>query len=236
MNALSSPRLYHVGVPGFVQSRAFRCIWLLEEIGVDDFEVVMVTPGQPYGPQLRSYGVRHSRKLPTLELDGQEITDSGVISQMLAERYAEQKSLLGLPEERWERLEWIAMAETCITFRIPLLPTLMKPDQDLDSIRAGAIEPMRAVFRDNIQRFEEHFDERGGEYVLASGFSVADTMCGWSLHTLHSWGIMDLSTGDSPKTLAYLERLRARPAFVEAEKYVTVAPGRYSRGCVPLDD
>ncbi len=196
----------------------------------------MVTPGQPYGPQMRSYGVRHSRKLPTLELDGQEISESGVICQVLAERYAEHKSLLGRPEERLELLQWIAMAETCITFRIPLLPTLMRPDQDLDSIRTGAVEPMRAVFRDNIERFEEHFDERGSDYLLASGFSAADTMCGWSLDTLHSWGVMDLSAGDSPKTLAYLERLRARPAFLEAEKYVNVAPGRYSRGCAPLDD
>lgn len=234
--SLSTPRLYHVGVPGVVQSRAFRCIWLLEEIGVDDFEVVMVTPGQPYGPQLKRYGVRHSRKLPTLEFDGREITESGVICQLLAERYADDRSFLGHADERLELLQWIAMAETCITFRIPLLPTLMEPDQDLETIRSGAIEPMRAVFRDNIGRFEEHFEERGSDYLLASGFSAADAMCGWSLHTLHGWGIMDLSTGDSPRTLAYLERLRARPAFIEADRYASMPPGRYTRGCVPVPD
>ena len=230
----NAPRLFHVAVPGVVHSRTFRCIWLLEELNIEDFEVVKLTPGQPYGPQMREHGVEHSRKIPTLLMNEREITDSGIISQVLAETYATTTPLMGADEERIELLEWIAMAETCITFRIPLLPALMKEGQDLDALRVQAIEPMREVFKDNVARFEHHFESTKREFLLGSGFSIADTMCGWSLHTMHSWKIMDLAAGRSPKTLAYLERLQSRPGFKSAEQYADVEPGIYRRGCVAV--
>ena len=228
---MSNPRLFHVAVPGFVHSRAFRCLWLLEELNADDFEVCMLMPGQPYAPQMQAFGVRHASKLPTLQLEDQEITESGLICEVLAEKYG---AFQGAPEEQLERAQWIAFAETCITFRIPLLPTLMNPDKTLQELQTQAIEPMRAVFNDNLTRFEAHFETQDSHYLLKSGFSIADTMCGWSLHTFHAWGIMDLETGTTPRTLAYLERLRERPAFAAAERYGEAAPGLYRRGCVPL--
>jgi glutathione S-transferase len=228
------PRLYHVAVPGFAHSRAFRCIWLFEELGIDDFEICMLNPGKPFTPQMRKYGVIRSQKIPTLQIDSDEISESGVISQVIAEKYQAHCSLLGTPAERLEMLQWIAMAETCITLRIPSLPSLMSDRKSLSELRSEVVQPMRQVFRENIARFETHFGERKSEYLLASGFSVADTMCGWSLHTFHSWGIMNLDTGDSPNTSAYLRRLQGRPAFKSAEKYAEAAPGLYGRGCVAL--
>lgn len=232
---MTVPRLFHVAVPGFVHSRSFRCIWLLEELGNVDFEVCMLRPKDPYGPQMREYGVLHSQKIPTLLLDGEEIAESGVISQVLANHFGRELGLLGAPEEKLEVMQWIAMAETCITFRIPLMPFLMNPDAGFDDLKSKAIEPMRHVFAANVERFETHFRERGSDFLLASGFSVADTMCGWSLFTFHGWGIMDLSTGSSPLTLAYLERLQKRQAFRRAEAYSNTEPGIYGRGCVRLN-
>jgi glutathione S-transferase len=231
---MHGPRLYHVAVPGFVHSRAFRCIWLFEELGIDDFEICMLNPAESFTPQMRKHGVMRSQKIPTLQLDGHEISESGVISQVIAEKYQVHYSLLGTSDERLEMLQWIAIAETCITFRIPSLPSLMSDRKSLSELRSEVIQPMRQVFRENIAQFETHFEERESEYLLASGFSVADTMCGWSLHTFHSWGIMDLDAGDSPYTSEYLRRLQARPAFKSAEKYAEVSPGLYGRGCVAL--
>ena len=172
------PRLYHVAVPGFIHSRTFRCIWLFEELGVDDFEICMLDPRKPYAPQMRDYGVEHSHKIPTLQMDGQEISDSGVISQLVAEKYQSARRLIGLPEERLEMLQWVAMAETCITFRVPLLPSLMTEGKSASELYSQAIVPMRQVFAGNVARFESHFEERKTDYLLASGFSVADTLGG----------------------------------------------------------
>ena len=231
---MSLPRLYHVAIPGFVQSRSFRCIWLLEELGVEDFEICMLNPKEPFADQMRAYGLLHSFKLPTLQLDDQEISESGVISQVIAEKYQTHRSLLGVPEERPEMLQWVAMAESCITFKITLLPSLMNDEKSLQELQSEVAQPMREVFRKNIALFESHFEFRKSDYLLASGFSIADTMCGWSLDTFHSWGLMDLDQGNSPKTLAYLRRLKARPAFKSAEKYAEAMPGLYGRGCVPI--
>ena len=55
---MSCPRLFHVAVPGVVHSRSFRCIWLLEELDVSDFEICMLYPGKPYVNQMRKYGTR----------------------------------------------------------------------------------------------------------------------------------------------------------------------------------
>jgi len=197
---------------------------------VDNYQVCLLNPRQPYGPQMREYGVAHSHKVPTLQMDGLEIGDSGVISQVLAEKYTSDASLAGTPAERLDMLQWVSMAETCITFRVPLLPALMNPEKSLAELQAEALDPMRAVFKANIARFESHFEQSESEFLLASGFSIADTMCGWSLFTFHRWGIMDLVTGESPRTLAYLQRLQARPAFKAAERYEDVSPGLYSRG------
>ena len=194
----------------------------------------MLNPLEPIASQMRNYGVMHSYKVPTLQLDGQEIVESGVIPQVLAEKYQTYCSLLGTPVERIEILQWVAMAETCITFRIPLFPSLMNEGKSLSELQSEVIQPMRRVFSENISRFEAHFEERKSDYLLESGFSVADTMCGWSLHTFHSWGIMNLDSEKSPKTLAYIERLQARPAFKSAEKYAETTPGLYGRDCVAI--
>ena len=233
---MSLLRLFHIVVPNVVHSRAFRCIWQLEELGVDNFEVCLLIPGKPYGAQMKKYGVLHSQKVPTLQMDGREIGESGVITQVLAEKYQDKCQLLGLPEERLDMLQWVAMAETCITFRIPLLNKLMKFNKPLCDLQSEIISPMEEVFKNNIAYFESHFKEKQTDYLLSSGFSIADVMCGWSLYTFHTCGVMDLGTGESPKTLAYLNRLMARPAFKNTEKYAEVTPGLYGHGCVPLVD
>ena len=76
---MTRPRLYHVTVPGFVHSRTFRCIRLFEELGAQDFETCMLNPKEPYGPKMREHGVLHSHKIPTLQIDGHEISESSVI-------------------------------------------------------------------------------------------------------------------------------------------------------------
>ena len=227
-------RLFHMAVPGYGHSRAFRCLWLLEELQADDFDVCMLTPGQPYAPQMQKLGGIHSHKIPTLLIDGQEISDSGVISQVIAERYQKHHNLLGCPDEKLEMLQWLGMAETAITFRMPLLRKLMGNGEPMTDLKTEIIEPMKLVFKENVANFESHFETSGSDYLLKSGFSVADTMCGFSLHMGEFWELLDLNPASSPRTLAYLRRLQSRAAFKTTEKYADLAPGVYGIGCIPI--
>lgn len=225
---MSLIRLFHMAVPGRVHSRAFRCLWVLHELGIKNFEVFMLTPGQAYAPQMRAQGVRFSTKVPTLLLDGREVGDSGVICQLLAERVEDEINLLGDKHEQLEKMQWMGFAETCVSLRVPLMPSLMDPNKTLAEIHSEVIEPQRQVFKGNIERFETHFREHKRDYLLDSGFSIADAMCGWGLDKFHSWGLMDLATGTSPLTLAYLKRLQSRPAFVRAKQYAELPPGLHN--------
>ena len=118
---MSLIRLFHMAVPGRIHSRAFRCAWVLHELDVKNFEIFMLTPGQPYAPQMRAQGVRYSTKVPTLLINGQEISDSGVICRLLAEEHQSTLNLLGNKEEHLETMQWMGFAETCVSLRVPLM-------------------------------------------------------------------------------------------------------------------
>ena len=223
-------RLFHMAVPGKLQARTFRCLWTLEELEARPFEVCMVIPGQPYAPQMREYGMQRATKLPALFMDGKEISESAVICQVLAERFQSKKNLLGTEDERIERMQWMAFAETAMMLRVPYLPILMDPTKDMNAIRAEVIEPQKQIIAGNVARFEAHFGDHGTPYLLKSGFSIADTMCGWSLYTLTGLGLIDLREGNSPLTLAYFTRLQERAAFKRTEKYAELSPGLYTQG------
>ena len=218
-----------MAVPGKLHARTFRCLWVLEELEVRPFEVCMVTPGQPYAPQMRDYGMQRATKLPALLMDDKEISESSVICQILAERFRHKKNLLGTEQERIERMQWVAFAETAMMLRVPYLPILMDPAKDMNAIREEVVEPQKQIIAANLARFEAHFNDRGTPYLLESGFSIADAMCGWSLYTLGALGLIDLSAGNSPLTHAYFTRLQARPAFIRTEQYAELSPGLYSQ-------
>ena len=222
-------RLFHMAIPGRIHARTFRCIWLLEELDVKPFEVCMVTPGQPYAPQMRKYGVQESTKLPTLVMDGREIGESGLICHLLAKRFRKTKDLRGTESEKIDLLQWMSFAETCIMLRVPLMPLLLDSEKTIDALRSEVIQPQRDILSGNIDRFESHFRIKEKPYLLASGFSLADIMCGWSLYTFHNWGLIELTPEESPLTLEYLERLKARPAFIQTEQYAELRPGLHVR-------
>ena len=48
-------RIFHAG-----GSRAIRCIWLLHELNVDDFEVVVLDPAGRFVEQMRDHGLVHA--------------------------------------------------------------------------------------------------------------------------------------------------------------------------------
>ena len=226
---MSSIRLFHMAVPGKLHARTFRCLWVLEELDARPFEVCMLTPGQPYAPQMREYGMQLATKLPALLMDGKEIGESGVICQLMAERFQSRNDLLGTESERVDRMQWAGFAETAIMLRVPYLQILMDPEKNMAAIRNEVIEPQKQIIAANLSRFESHFQSRGTPYLLESGFSIADAMCGWSLYTLHGLGIIDMNDGSSPLTQDYLERLQRRPAFIRTEKYAELAPGLYTQ-------
>ena len=188
-----------------------RVLWLLNELGVD-FKLRV----HPFDKSLREAAyldLSPAGRVPALEIDGEVLFESGAILQVLAARFP-AAGLGRLPgDAEWgEWLVWLHFAETLSQHTAALTqqhivlyedvmrsPTVMK----LEAARAGkcfdAIEARLSL-------------PEPQEYLLASGFSVADIAVGQAVYMtshfvrLEGW----------PAVSAWYERITVRPGFVAA--------------------
>ena len=80
-------------VVGGVQSRAFRVMWTLEELG-QDYDHIECKPHSP-----EAMAANPSGKIPALRVDDDVLTDSTAILTYLADKHGALNSFV-LPEER----------------------------------------------------------------------------------------------------------------------------------------
>ncbi|WGW04990.1 glutathione S-transferase family protein [Tropicibacter oceani] len=186
---------------GPLRSRAFRVLWMLEELGVDYGHV-------PAGPQSEEVlRVSPIGKVPVL-LDGDHvIPDSTAILTYLADKHGQFTAAAGTPERA---------RQDALTFRIlddleSLLWTAAKHSFVLpEEERVPEVKPAcRAEYARNLDRLMSEIE---GPYLMGETISVPDfILChcgGWAQNAGFPKG---------PESFkAYVARLRARPAFVKA--------------------
>jgi len=198
--------LHHVA-----HSRSFRILWLLKEMGIE----CSITPYKIMDGSLRKpefLAISPGGRVPALEIDGKTLFESGAITDYLVESRPEHE--LGRPfghPERQDYLEWINFAETMAS-RIEALNLswIFLFDTSMRSDTVCKIEARRLAAA--IEALELHLKDR--EYVLASGFSAADTMLGFNLIAAPYYVRLD----PFPNVQAYVARISARPAFQAARK------------------
>ncbi len=196
-------RLHHVPF-----SRSFRVLWLLEELGLD-FEVV------PY--DLRDGSLRGAfqelspaGRVPAIEIDGLTLFESGAIHEYLCERHPE--SGLGRSSGSPQRprfLEALHFAETmagCIEQLNIQHVFLRDPSQASPTV----IKLVTARLAGTLKAMERMI--AGQDFLLADGFSAADTMMGFNLFAAPYYVRPD----PFPGLMAYRARLEARPAYQRA--------------------
>ncbi|SNR42669.1 glutathione S-transferase family protein [Puniceibacterium sediminis] len=196
-------RLHHVPF-----SRSFRVLWLLEELGLD-FEVV------PY--DIRDGSLRGAfqelspaGRVPALEIGGQVLFESGAIHEYLCETYSEAGLGRdpGTPQ-RARYLEALHFAETmagCIEQLNIQHVFLRDPTQASPTV----IKLVTARLAGTLRAMERMLE--GQEYLLADGFSAADTMMGFNLFAAPYYVHLDAYPG----LMAYRGRISARPAYSRA--------------------
>lgn len=186
---------------GNATSRAFRVIWMLEELGVPYSHV----PVRPHTDDVRK--LSPLGKIPVLEVDGQAIPDSMAIMAFLADRHARLTYPAGSIErarqDAWtyrilDELEgplWIASRHAWI------LP---------EDRRVEQVGPSAA------QDYERHLTrivaDMEGPYLMGAEPTVPDLL----LTHCASWA-RSLKFTDGPEAFGdYVKRMRARPAFKAA--------------------
>lgn len=191
-------------VPAFAQGhvRDLRVRWALEEAGFP-YQVEVMPQGaqkQPAHLRRQPFG-----QIPTLEIDGRTLFESGAILW----RIAEASDAL-LPRDATARdrvLAWVFAALNTVEPPVGMLATLDLFVTDKDA--AARIRPQIAdAVRDLLGKLGEAL---GPEPHIAGGFSVADIALTTVLRD-----VPDDLIAEFPSLCSYIDRHTARSAFKTA--------------------
>lgn len=187
------------------QTRSMRVLWLLHELGIQ-FEIDL----HEFDKSLRSDNylkISPAGRVPSLELDGDIIWESGAIVQMLCERYSPLD--LGRPaghKERAQWLIWLHFAETITQHSAALTQQhIVLNDHKTRSPIVTKLEAMR--LQKCYAAIEGRLKQR--DFLLDGGFSAADICVGQALYMSSHFARLE----NSLKTADWYARITARPAF-----------------------
>lgn len=197
-------RLHHVA-----ESRSFRILWLLEELGLDyDLKVWDFFDGSMRSPEFLA--MSPAGRVPALEIDGRTLFESGAIAQFLCEMHRDP-DLAPLPgdAERGEFLEWLHFAETIGSLLANLTQHhIVLRDPTMRSETVMRLEAKR--LEKCLGAIEAVVSER--EYLLERGFSAADIAVAYGMIIGQKFTQLDRF----PAVARYFERLKARAAYQRA--------------------
>lgn len=206
-NAKPKVILHHVQY-----GRSFRVLWLLEEIGLDRFDGLDIVEHRIGTKEMRESNlgrISPAVRIPAIEIDGLQMSESGAIVEYMAETYAPELGRAPGEPERPEYLQWIHYSETQASLieQLNLMMVFLRPPAKPSPI---VVKLTVARLRQTLRGMEERLGDR--EWLLPSGFSAADVMMGFNLFAVPYFVQID----EFPRVSAYAARIAARTAHVRA--------------------
>ena len=188
-------------VYGGTASRAFRVLWMLEEIG-EPYEVI---PAKAQSDEIRA--VNPSGKIPAMA-DGEHLlTDSVAIMTYLADRHgqltypagtidrAHQDALIHMLNDEFDSVLWTAAR---LNGRVP------------EELRVPQVIPtLHWEFARNLDRLAERFE---GPFLQGERMTVADIL---AVHCLN-WAVLARFPVENETLRGYAKSLSEREAYVRA--------------------
>jgi len=193
---MSKLRIY-----GIARTRAFRALWMAEELGLD-YDHVPIEIG-PAGARKPEYlAINPNGRLPAIEDDGFRLWESLAITLYLAKKHGQlYPTTLESEARAWQWSLW-AVQEVDRGVNIWSLHAVRLPPQERDpQRRAEALKVLEAPFKVLKGALA------GRPYLLGEEFTVADL----NVAAVISRAVdMDLSA--TPRLARWLERCLERPA------------------------
>ena len=183
---------------GGVASRAFRVIWLLEEMGVE-FVHHDLKPGSD-----EMKAINPSGKIPALKVDGELITDSGAIMTYLADKHGQFTYPAGTIE-RAKQDAWfhqILDEVDAVLWTAARHSFVLPKEQRVPAVK----DSLKWEFARNIARISQRME---GPYLTGEKLTIADMLL---VHCL-GWAISAKFEHNNEKMNTYAKKMRARDAF-----------------------
>jgi len=188
---------------GIPMSRASRCLWMLEELGVPYEQVPTSFVGDAQKPDYLK--LNPNGRIPTLEDDGLLVWESMAINLHLGERY-DKGFRPRSPEERAHVVQWSFWGMTEI--ERPLLTALFNrailPEDKRDAAAADAAEKTLAQ---PLRVLDGALSD--SPYLLGGNFTVADL----NVASILSWARpAQIDMAPFPRVAEWLKNCAERPA------------------------
>ncbi len=189
--------------------RSLFTVWLLEEAGAEyDLKVYLRDP-ETMRSQADLKAVHPLGKSPVIEDGDLMLTESGVITNYILEKFDSDFVLHPSKDDLavWAKYQqWLAYSEGSV-----FAPLLLK----MLTLRSGIDHPVITPFSDaEIKLHFGHIVSQLGEndYILGNNFSGAD----FGICYVVSMGERLGQLADYPVLQAYMQRCMSRPAFLRA--------------------
>ena len=188
-----------ITVVGNIHSRAFRVLWMLEELG-EPYEHI---PAMPQAKEVLKYNP--SGKIPVLVEDGEPVTDSTAIIQYLADR-SDRFTYPAGTKERARQDSWTNMLldefDACLWAAAKHSFVLPKPKRV-----QGLKETLRWEFKRSVDLLAARMGN--GPYLMGGEFTVPDIILAHCGH----WAEVAKFEIAQPALTKYLETVRDRPGY-----------------------
>jgi len=188
---------------GTSRSRAARCLWALEELGVKYDHVPIATTEAKSPENLKRNPGGH---IPVLEEDGHFIWESMAINLYLAEKYGKNTLWPGDVASHGDTYKWSFWAMTEIE---PHLLTILRnrvlnpPDKRDETAAQAAIEALKAP----LKALDGALG--GKDFLLGKSFTIADL----NVASVLSWApMMKLDLSSTPTAQSWLQKCLGREA------------------------
>ena len=190
-------------VIGRPNSRAFRVMWMLEELG-QDYKLI---PASPHSDKAKA--ANPSGKIPALQDGDTTLTDSMAILTYLGDKHRQMTFKAGtIDRARQDAMTFLLLDE----FEAPLwayerLCGLYPKERQVPEVA----ESLKWEFRRNLPRLSAALKN---PFVMGDQMTIADILCTSCL----TWAQADKFEITDQRLLDYAQAMRARPAFKTARQ------------------
>ncbi|MBC7710134.1 MAG: glutathione S-transferase family protein [Rhizobacter sp.] len=193
---------------GSKNSRSLRCTWALEEVGASyDYQHVWLMKGEGQSPAFKA--INPAGKIPVLSDGDMTLTESVAIVMYVAEKFPDAALMPTNAKQRAEAFRWIFFVVSEVEAHLWTIAQhrfALPEDKRVPAVEATCVWQLQREFR----VLEKFLTAR--PFISGDRFTAADILV---THCL-TWALSAKLDGVGQACLAYIERMKQRPAFARA--------------------